>query len=325
MFEQPPYRPPSEARSLLIRATRNCPWNRCAFCNMYKGERFEIRPVDEVKRDIWAARDLYDRFMALVQQQGHAGRESELAPAYGLPWIRGDGKITVFLADSNSLVMRTAQLAEIVRCLYEAFPHLQRVTSYARAHTILHKTPAELRTLADAGLTRVHLGLESGDDEVLAMIQKGATAEQMVQGGLRAKNAGLSVSEYVILGMGGMDRWEQHAVNTARVLNQIDPDFIRLRTVMVQAGTPLCEMERRGEFRVPTAEEILREERRLVAELDVQSSFVSDHVSNYLAIDGRLPADKPLMFQALDAALEVLRTSPDAAKDFLTPEDLRRP
>src|SRR3990172_422930 len=108
MFEQPPYRPPSEACSLLIRATRNCPWNRCAFCDMYKGKRFEIRPVDEVKSDIWRARHLYDRVMALAQQQGYAGRESELAAAYSIPWVKPGGEITVFLADSNSLVMRTA-------------------------------------------------------------------------------------------------------------------------------------------------------------------------------------------------------------------------
>lgn len=331
-MELPAYRPPSEAESLLIRVTRNCPWNKCAFCGMYKGKTFSRRPAEEVREDIRQARALRDLVQSLWRQAGAGeeglrrvrmilARERGLDIAY-LPWLYREN-ITAFLADSDSLTLRGAELAPLVRFLRETFPEVTRVTSYARARSILRRTPEELQRLREAGLDRLHVGLESGDDEVLARIRKGATAEQMVEAGRKAKAAGFSVSFYVLLGVGGPELSPQHAAGTARVLNAVDPDFIRLRTLRLEPHTPLAARHAAGEFRLCTPEEILREERALLEALQVHSQFLSDHVSNYLSLNGRLPEDKPRLLAELDAVLARLAADPEGARRLLQPEHLR--
>lgn len=277
-YDFPPFRPPSEAESLLLRVTRGCPWNRCTFCSMYKDLKFEIRDVEEVKHDIELARELYG------------------------PRVR-----TVFIGDSNSLVAKTESLIEILKSLYASFPAVERVTSYGRAKTLVRKPPEDLERIRKAGLTRLHVGLETGDPELLKEINKGATPDEMIEGGRKAKQAGFEYSLYVLLGAGGEDRWEQHARGTAAVLNQIDPHFIRVRTLIPQPNCPMYEEMMEGRFHLPSPETILKETRLLLAELKVTSEFMSDHVSNLLPLDGRLPGAKESMVRMIDEALQDLK------------------
>lgn len=306
-YELPPFRPPTEAYSLLIRATRNCSWNRCEFCSMYKGSKLELRAVEEVKQDIIAAKMVADEIREWAWKIGYGDRVGMVARANGILWL-DDGVVNnVFIGDSNSIIMNTEDFAQIISFLYQTFPDLERVTSYARAKTLVKKRPDELRTLREAGLGRLHVGLETGDDELLEYVKKGATAEEMISGGRKAIAAGFALSEYVMPGLGGKERWEQHAGETARVLNEINPHFIRLRTLGLALNTPLYEKNQRGEFTLQSWEELVIEVRTLIQNLEVTSQLVaSDFASNfYLAqIDGKLPEDKDRMLRALDNALE---------------------
>jgi radical SAM superfamily enzyme YgiQ (UPF0313 family) len=281
-YDFPPFRPPSEANSLLLRVTRGCPWNKCTFCSMYKGTRFEVRDLEEIRSDIELARELY-----------------------------GDRVTTVFIGDSNSLVVKTETLTQVLEALYSAFPQIERVTSYARANTLVKKPIGDLERIRQAGLTRLHVGLETGDRELLEEIKKGATPEEMVEGGKKAKEAGFEYSLYVLLGIGGEDRWEQHARGSAEVLNRIDPDFIRVRTFIPQPNSPLYEALLEGRFKSTSPETILNETRLLLRRLQVTSHFLSDHVSNLLPLDGKLPEEKDRMIQMIENALE--RLAGDAA------------
>lgn len=301
-----PIRPPSETYSLLIRATRNCPWKRCEFCSVFKKERFQLRAVEEVKEDIRAARTLAEDIQSWAEQIGCADRVGDVARANGILWLQDDGVRSAFLQDSDCLVMKTEPLAEIVEFLCETFPTLERVCSYARGKTIFRKQPAELMRLRQAGLSRLHIGLETGDDELLAYVQKGATADEMVQAGRKAIEAGFEVSEYVMPGLGGRERWEQHAKNTARVLNEINPHFIRLRTLHLVQGTPLYEKAKQGEFHVHSIEGVLIEIRRFIEYLDVTSELItSDYAFNFFMgeVDGKLPEDKEKLLKSIDRAL----------------------
>ena len=277
-YDFPPFRPPSEANSLLLRVTRGCPWNRCAFCSMYKGMKFEIRELEEILEDIEAARDLY-----------------------------GDRIRTIFIGDSNSLVAKTEMLVKILNTLFSSFPHIERVTSYARAKTIAKKPLEDLIKIRQAGLTRLHVGLETGDRELLKEIEKGATPEEMVEAGRKAKEAGFEYSLYVLLGIGGEEKWEQHARGTAEVLNQIDPHFIRVRTFVPQPNSPLYETMTEGRFRLASPETILKETKLLLEGLYVTSQFLSDHISNLLPLHGKLPEDKERMVQMIAEALIELK------------------
>lgn len=312
-YEQPPYRPPTEAYSLLVRATRNCSWNRCEFCSMYTGARLELRPVDEVKNDIRNMKIVTDEIKEWAWRNGHGDRVGMVARANGLYWLNNDGEVKhAFIADSNSVIMKSEELAEIVSFLYQTFPTLERVTSYARAKTLVKKSMEDLKMLREAGLNRLHVGLETGDGELLSIIQKGATPDEMILGGQKALQAGFELSEYIMPGLGGQEKWEQHARGTARVLNAINPHFIRLRTLYVVPGTPLAERYERGEFSQQTVEGLLREVRLLIEELEVSSDFVvSDHIANrYMwGIDGKPSLDRERMLKAVDSLIADTRES----------------
>ncbi|HXX34543.1 MAG TPA: radical SAM protein [Thermodesulfobacteriota bacterium] len=277
-YDFPPFRPPSEANSLLLRVTRGCPWNRCTFCSMYKGMKFEIRDLKEILEDIESARELY-----------------------------GDRVRTIFIGDSNSLVAKTEMLVKILNTLSSSFRHVERVTSYARAKTIAKKPLEDLIRIRQAGLTRLHVGLETGDQDLLKEIGKGATPEEMVEAGRKAKEAGFEYSLYVLLGIGGEEKWEQHARGTANVLNQIDPHFIRVRTFVPQPNSPVCETVTEGRFQLASPETILNETKLLLEGLHVTSQFLSDHISNLLPLHGKLPEDKERMIQMIGAALKELK------------------
>lgn len=313
-----PIRPPSEAYSLLIRVTKNCPWNRCEFCSVFKRERFQLRTVEEVKDEILAARRQADDIQRWAEQGGYADRVGEVARYNGILWLQNDGVTSAFLQDSDSLIMKTEPLAEIVEFLRDTFPTLERVCSYTRGKTVFRKKPEELRRLREAGLSRLHIGLETGDDELLAYVQKGATAEEMVQAGRKAVEAGFELSEYVMPGLGGRERWEQHARNTARVLNEINPRFIRLRTLRLTQGTPLYEKAKRGEFHVPSIEGVLIEIRRFIEDLDVTSELVTgDFASNFFMaeVDGQLPEDKESLLKSIDRSLTWWRSRGEPARN----------
>lgn len=323
-YECPPIRPPSEARSLLVRATRYCPWGRCIFCYgvLWDHRKLELRPVEEIKGDILAMKAEYDQILEWANQHDMRDRVEEVAMHNNRLWLTNEGVKTAFIGDSDSLIMKTDELVEVIEFLYETFPALERVTSYARAKTALKKRPDELRRLHDAGLTRLHVGLESGDDEILKYVDKGATADEIVRAARKIKESGISLSEYVLLGIGGKDRWQEHAEGTAIALNAIDPDFIRARTLIVVPGTPLYEKVEQGEFKRLSPEGILKEERLLIQLLEVNSEFVSDHVSNYLPIDGKLPEAKEDMLELLDTILEA---PAEVRAKYLQPEEWRRP
>lgn len=317
-FEQGPIRPPSEAGSLLIRVTRNCPWNHCAFCPVYKRRKFSIRPVAHVLQDIDAVHRYVERIREeagagarltprLVRELFGAAGDGDGAAFHAARHWAANGMSSVFLQDANSLVIKPARLIEILIHLRRRFPWVERITSYARSHTLARIGDDDLKAFAEAGLNRIHVGMESGSDAVLAMIRKGTTREQQIRAGLKVKKAGMALSEYVMPGLGGRDLSREHALETADALNQIDPDFIRLRTLAIPTGIPLYEAFESGRFQkcgdVETAEEILR----FITALDgIRSTVKSDHILNlFQEVEGTLPGDKERMTGALKTFLDL--------------------
>jgi len=305
-FELGPIRPPSEAYSLLIRVTRNCPWNRCKFCPTYKGEKFELRSVEEIKREIKAAKAIRDELQEMARRSGYGDRtESVAAKMFYNPlsdayrnvalWLYAGGK-SVFLQDANTLIMKTDELVEIIRFLKETFPSIDRITSYARSKTAARKSLEELIKIREAGLSRLHIGLETGYDPLLQYMDKGVTAVEHIAGGRKVVESGISLCEYVVLGLGGREMWREHAIETAKVLSEINPDFIRVRTLSINGRMPLYADVESGSFVRETDEEIVEEERLLIENLECNSSFVSDHITNLLQeVEGQLPQDKGKM------------------------------
>lgn len=276
-YEGMVYRPPSEAGSLIIQATVGCPHNKCTFCAMYKGSKFKIRSVGDIKEDLAMARDYY-----------------------------GSGIRSVFFADGNTIIMKTKDLVEIFSYTMETFPQLERITLYGSARFILLKTAEDLALLREAGLKRIHSGLESGDDEVLALLNKGVTAAGAIEAGRRVVEAGIELSEYYIVGGGGEALSRQHAVNSAGTLNAINPQFIRLRTMMPAPKAPLYEWFKEGSFTLLKPHQALQETRLFIENLEgIDSWLYSDHVSNYWPVNGKLPGDKEKMLAAVDYALSL--------------------
>lgn len=276
-YEGPIYRPPSEADSLLIQATVGCPHNKCTFCMVYKqGPAYRVRHVTEICRDIREARQIY-----------------------------GDRVRSVFFPAGNTIAMPTPDLAEICRFAREQFPALERITVYGSSQYILEKGPDDLALLKEAGLSRIHVGLESGDDEVLRRVKKGSTASEQIQAGRLVVKAGLELSEYVILGLGGEERSHAHARSTAEALNAIGPHFIRLRTLVPKVNTLLLHQIRKGRFRLLGPHGVLRETQTLLKHLSCETRLLSDHYTNYVNLEGFLPADRERLLAQLEAALEL--------------------
>ncbi len=314
-FELGPIRPPNEAQSLLLRLTRNCPWNQCLFCPVYKGKKFSLRTVEEIKQDINAAREIADEIKALSWRLGEKGEVndrvvssflnnagfSDAARSVAMWLYYGTG--SCFLQDADNLVMKTRDLVEVLRFLRETFPEIKRVTTYSRSRTIVRKSLEGLKEIRKAGLDRVHVGLETGYDPLLKLVKKGVSSDQQVEAGIRAVQAGLELSEYVMPGLGGQEMWKEHALATARVLNQINPHFIRLRSLRVPKRVPLHKLLEEGRFTLQT-DDMLAEEILLFIETleGITSVITSDHIMNLLEeVSGKLPEDKEKM-------LEVIRT-----------------
>lgn len=280
------YRPPSEAYSLIVQVTYGCSHNTCAFCSMYKDKRFALRPLDEILEDFRLARNVYQR----------VGR--------------------VFLADGDALVRKASDLYTILDTVRELFPECERVTCYASPSSIRIRTEDELRTLREKGLTMVYMGLESGSDAVLERMRKGHTAAEIVDMGRKVRRNGIALSVTAITGLGGAELLEEHAIETAKAFNGMNPEYIGLLTLMVEPGTPLYDWVQSGAFRLLDRVQVLEETRLLVDALDSPGSvFRMNHASNYLSLRGTLNADKEAMLA------EIARAGQDLSR--LRPEGWR--
>jgi len=314
-FEQGPIRPPNEARSLLLRVTRNCPWNHCLFCPVYKERKFSLRTVAEIQADIRIARNMADDINALSDNLGFGGRinhqvvsavfsDSRFSDQHRqiTAWLFNQNG-ACFLQDADNLIMKTDDLVAVLEFLTAKFPEIKRITTYSRSRTVTKKSVDALKKIRAAGLDRVHIGLETGYDPLLKLMKKGVTGAQHVEAGKKLLEAGMEVSEYVMPGLGGQEMWKEHAVETARVINQINPHFIRLRSLRVPPRVPLYENLQAGTFTMQTDDQAAEEIRLFVETLDgITSTVTSDHMMNLLEeISGKLPDDKKKMLQVVDA------------------------
>lgn len=281
-FEMGPIRPVDEADSLLIRTTRGCPWNRCAFCSLYKNMKFSLRSVAEIKKDIMAAKEYFN---------GHPFE-------------------TCFLQDGDSFVMGTKNLIEILETLRLAFPSLKRISSYGRAQTMVKKTSSDMKDIFDAGLNKLYCGMESGSARVLEKIKKGITPKSIIKSARMARDAGMDTTQFIILGLGGKQLSKLHAIETAKVLNEINPDYIRLLTIGVKPGSGLDRQIEKGEFILPSETHMISEQRLLLENLEGITSHYANHhsVDLLLEVRGRLPADKDRMLAILDRFLFLSET-----------------
>lgn len=274
-YEGTIYRPPSEAASYILQATIGCSWNACTYCDMYRAKSFRVRPVDEILEEVRAAGEA---FGARVDK--------------------------VFVADGDALIMDLEHWEAVLRACRATFPRLRRVSAYATAMNLLEKSPDELKRLRELGLALLYIGPESGDDEVLKRIAKGASFSDHVEAARRAREAGMKLSVIFLLGAGGTRRSAEHASASARLAGAMDPRFLSLLTLTVVPGTPIARLEERGTFRLPDVAGLLRELRVFVEEARPSDAvFRTNHASNYLPIGGRLPRDRRRILEAVDAAL----------------------
>lgn len=305
-FEQGPIRPPSEARSLLIRVNRNCPWNKCTFCPVYKRRKFKKRSLEEVVEDIDAMASCAERVEERSVAMGQGGEITQdvtsdiLQDPRATPgtktlalWMYQGGN-TVFLQDANAVLNRQPLLLGVLEAIRERFPQVTRITSYGRAHTLARKSVEQLKELRDAGLSRIHVGLETGHDPLLELIRKGTTAEECITGGQHVRDAGINLCFYVMPGLGGRAMSQGHAADTARVVREVDADKVRLRSLVVSPGTPLGEAVEAGTFEPLDDEAMVEEIGRFVEGLEgCTGDLVSDHDLNLLMeLHGNLEHDR---------------------------------
>jgi len=268
------YRPPSEAYSLIIQVTIGCSHNKCSFCSMYKEKKFRVRNDDEIFKDLKEARKYY----SVVKR--------------------------IFLADGDALILSTNSLKNILTKIKELYPECERVGVYGAPKDILNKSVQELRELKELGLGIIYLGVESGSDNILKSIKKGVTSQEMIEAGKKVKESGIKLSATLISGIGSKDGMLEHARESARVINNIDPDYVGLLTLMVEEGTEIYENVNTGEFSLLSPEEIMIETREFIKELNVSNCvFRSNHASNYMSLGGVLPEDKDTLLMQLKKAI----------------------
>ncbi len=270
------FRPPLEAFSLILQATIGCPWNRCLFCSIHKHKKFRPRS-EEVKEDVLIAKKHYH-----------------------------DKPRRIFLADANSIVLRTEKLLEIMELCFKTFPNLERVSTYAGARFIFRKGLDEFKALSDAGLKKVYMGVETGDDNLLKYMNKGVTVKEMLEASKIVKDAGMELSITLIQGLGGEGSWKRNSELTANVLNSMKPDETRLHNLRVSPNTPLYEKAVNGDFKKPSLKEIIKETRNLVSMLEYKTQIFFYNTANLPPgmIDGILPMDKQYIVEVFDSILK---------------------
>lgn len=319
IFQVGPIRPPSEANSLLLRVTENCPWNKCKFCMLYKKNDFHTRTVADIKKDIDVMAEYRDRIlehkngegwnMPALQAEYLALSSEDAMMCYQMVfrWLTEGNSQAIFLQDANTMVLRPEWLIEIISYVRKRLPEIQRITSYGRANTLAKISDVDFKALRQAGLDRIHSGYESGSDKVLQMIAKGATQEEEIIGGQKVRNAGIELSIYFMTGVGGKALSEENALETAKVINAVDPDFVRLRTFVLRSGSLMEELQKNGQYTEPTDMEKLKEIRQMIAHIDPQKArgtLTSDHIINLLQqVSGSLDRDIPFMLSYIDAYL----------------------
>jgi len=286
-YDTPVFRPPSEARSFILRVTRGCAHNKCTYCNMYRGVQFMMCSDADISKQI------------------------ALAANYGKASVK-----RIFLADGDALVVATDKLLKILSVLYETFPNLQRVSSYAGPKDILRKSVEELRQLKEAGLKLLYYGMESGDDSVLKAVNKGVTGQEAIEAGRRVTTSGMKLSLMIICGLAGVKGSEQHARETAKAINIIQPNMLSALCLMLYRGSELLDQYERGEFDPLSPVGIMREMHSIISQVDINSGhhclFRSNHVSNYVQLAGTLPKDKTMLLAEMEFAIEKL----DKLKDW---------
>lgn len=274
-YEGKLYRPPSEAWSLIIQATIGCSHNNCTFCSMYKNKNFRIRNTDEIIEDINTGRNTYKNINR------------------------------VFLADGDALMIKTSELLEILKHIKTTIPECERIGIYASPKSIMTKSLEDLKTLYEAGLGIAYLGLESGSDKILNNINKGASSKEIIESGKKIKKAGILLSVTLISGLGGKELWKEHAIESAKAINEIKPDYLGLLTLMLEVDTKLYGDVNKGLFDILTPKEVALETLELLEHLDCQGCvFRSNHASNYLSLKGTLNNDKERMINELKKAIE---------------------
>ncbi|MDY6959898.1 MAG: radical SAM protein, partial [Halobacteriota archaeon] len=272
------HRPPPEFGSVTVQATVGCPYNKCAFCGTFKETKFRIRSVSEICEDIQE--------------------------------LKGSDFKGLFLSDGNSIVMDTDDLLKILSYAYEVMPNLKGVSSNASAKQILRKGACDLKELKDAGLKKIYMGLETGDEKILKEMNKGVTTSETIEASKLVKDSGIELSQTIIVGLGGRLNSKRHALATASILNEIKPDQIRLHTLTPIKETELGERISCGEFEELTPEETLEEMAELITALEVQCEIIS-HRSNYITFKGRLPEGKTELLSLIEYTL-----SPEGRKSW---------
>lgn len=302
-FEAGPIRPPSEGYSLLLRVARGCAWNKCKFCGFYRGETFGVRPVEHIKKDVDAVKAWIDVFQGKGKKQVESEADYE-AYYMAANWFQS-GMESVFFQDANSILMKPVYMIELLEYLREVFPNIKRITTYARSDTIARIGDEDLKRYAQLGLNRFHVGLETGNDTLLKLVNKGVTREVQIKAGKKAMQAGIEVSEFYMPGLGGKEYANQSAVDTADVLNQINPDFIRIRSMALDESMELYEDYQNGTFTRGNDIDTIKEIRTFIEHLEgIDSVVESDHILNILLeLRGKMPQDKGRMLQTIDRFL----------------------
>ena len=275
-YERMIIRPPSEANSLLLPITIGCSHNKCTFCITYIGVKFRIRPVEDIKRDIDKVAKNYSRSLRRV-----------------------------FLEDGDAIIAPQRRLVEVLKYLNQKFPNLERIGTYTTPQAALIKSVDELKELHELGLKIAYMGVESGDEGLLKKINKGATYDQIVEAGRKIKQAGITLSVTVILGLGGPEGSQNHALKTARILSDIDPDFAGALTILLVPGTPLHKDWEEGKFELITPFQSLAELKMIIENANFTDCFfTANHASNYLPIKARLPKQKAEVLKLINEVLE---------------------
>lgn len=270
------FRPPSEAYSLLVQVTIGCTHNKCTFCSMYKDKKFRVRKQEEVFEDLLWARKNYRR----VER--------------------------IFLCDGDALALSNNRLLPILKYISENFPECERVTVYGRASDALNKSDEELRQLYEAGITMVYVGAESGSDKVLKDINKGETRRELIDGVRKIEASGMKASVTFISGLAGKDGWEEHAVETGKMISEMEPSYVGLLTLLVEPSVPMAEDIKSGKLKLLTAEEVVAETLLMLQNIHVDKMcvFRSNHASNYVSLRGNLPEDRDKMMALLRRAMK---------------------